>query len=35
MELEEDLPTFPTFTRKELNIIENRIFESKLAAKKK
>ena len=35
MELEEDLPTFRPFTREELNTIENRIFENKLAAKKK
>ena len=35
MELEEDLPTFRPFTREELSTIENRIFENKLAAKKK
>ena len=33
MELEEDLPTFRPFTREELNTIENRIFENKLATK--
>ena len=32
---EEELPTFRPFTREELNTIENRIFENKLAAKKK
>ena len=35
MDLEEDLPTFRPFTREELSTIENRIFENKLAAKKK
>ena len=32
---EEDLPTFRPFTRDELAVIENRIYEDKLAAKKK
>ena len=32
---EEDLPTFRPFTREELATIDNRIFENKLAEKKK
>ena len=32
---EDDLPTFRPFTRDELATIENRIYEDKLAAKKK
>ena len=35
MDMEEELPTFRPFTREELATIENRIFENKLAAKKK
>ena len=35
MEAEEDLPTFRPFTREELATIDNRIFENKLAEKKK
>ena len=35
MEAEEDLPTFRPFTREELATIDNRIFENKLAKKKK
>jgi hypothetical protein len=35
MEAEEDLPVFRPFTREELAVVENRIFENKLAAKKK
>ena len=35
MEAEEELPTFRPFTREELATIDNRIFENKLAEKKK
>ena len=35
MEAEEDLPTFRPFTREELATVDNRIFENKLAKKKK
>ena len=35
MEADEDLPTFRPFTREELATIDNRIFENKLAEKKK
>lgn len=35
MEFEEELPVFRPFTRDELATIENRIFENKLAEKKK
>ena len=33
--MDEELPTFRPFTAEELATIENRIFENKLAAKKK
>jgi len=33
--METDLPTFRPFTREELEVIENKIFDKKLAAKKK
>ena len=32
---EDELPTFRPFTREELATIDNRIFENKLAAKKR
>lgn len=35
MDAEEELPTFRPFTREELATIDNRIFENKLAEKKK
>jgi hypothetical protein len=35
MEAEEDLPVFRPFTREELAVVKNRIFENKYAAKKK
>jgi hypothetical protein len=33
--MDADLPTFRPFTREELEVIENKIFDKKLAAKKK
>ena len=33
--MEPDLPTFRPFTREELELIENKIFDKKLQAKKK